>query len=198
MKIAVTGGIATGKSTVSRLLGKCLGVDVIDTDLICRDLLMNGRPGWNGVHQTWGERFMDSQGHIDRVLLRNTIFADKMVRLGLENILHPLVRIEIGKVALQKQLIGEDLLVEIPLLFETGWQDDFTWIITIFATENRCMQRITARDKVTVEDAKRIITAQMPLICKALRADSVIDNSGLFIHTCLQVYHLAGCIRKLR
>lgn len=198
MKIAVTGGIATGKSTVSRLLAKCLGADVIDADLICRDLLINGQPGWHGVRQAWGERFMDTKGRIDRVLLRNTIFADDAVRLGLEQILHPLVRTEIDKAALQKKLIGEDLLVEIPLLFETGWQDDFDWIVTIFATENRCVQRIVARDKVTKENAKRILAVQMPLVCKALLADSVIDNSGLFIHTCLQVYHLAECLRKLR
>jgi dephospho-CoA kinase len=196
MKIAVTGGIATGKSTVAKLLGRCLGADVLDADRVCRDLLIKGQPGWHGVHMAWGERFMDPQGHIDRILLRNTIFDDRTVRLELEQILHPLVHIEINASALQKKLAGEDLLVEVPLLFEVGWQNDFDWIVTIFASENQCVQRIVARDKVTEDDAGRILAAQMPLACKALLADSVIDNSGVFLHTCLQVYHLAGYLRK--
>ena len=196
MIIAVTGGIATGKSTVSRLLGRCLGADVLDADLLCRDLLIKGNPGWRSVQQVWGERFMDPQGEIDRILLRNTIFADGKVRRELEQILHPLVRVEVNTAGHRKRQAGEDLLVEVPLLFEVGWQDDFDWTVTIFASANRCVQRIVARDKVTEEDAGRILAAQMPSICKALLADSVIDNSGFFLNTCLQVYHLAGYLRK--
>jgi dephospho-CoA kinase len=198
MNIAITGGIATGKSTVSRLLGKCLGVDIVDADQLCRDLLVKGQPGWQGVYWAWGKRFIDSHGQIDRILLRNTIFADSTVRRDLEQILHPLVRIEITALAHRKKLAGEALLVEVPLLFEVGWQDDFDWVVSVFATENRCVQRIVARDKVTEEDAGKILAAQMPSVCKALLANSVIDNSGVFPFTCLQVYHLAGYLRKLR
>ena len=196
MKIAVTGGIATGKSTVSRLLATCLKTAVLDADLICRDLMNKGQPGWNGIHQAWGERFMDAEGRIERRLLRETIFAEKTIRLELERILHPLVRAEIDKSALEKKITGDDLLVEVPLLFEVGWQGDFDWIVAVFATEARCVKRIISRDNVTEHDARSIIAAQMPVVCKALLADSVIDNSGLWTHTCLQVYHLAGCLRK--
>lgn len=197
MNIAITGGIATGKSTISRLLGKCLGAEVVDTDQLCRDLLTNGQPGWQGVHQAWGERFMDPHGQIDRMLLRNTIFTESTVRRELEQILHPLVRIEITALAQRKKLKGETLLVEVPLLFEVGWQGDFDWVVSIFATENRCVQRIVTRDKVSEEDAGKILAAQMPAVCKAFLANSVIDNSGVFPFTCLQVYHLAGYLRKL-
>lgn len=196
MNIAITGGIATGKSTISRLLGKCLGGEVVDADQLCRDLLVKGQPGWQGMHQAWGDRFMDPCGQIDWILLRNTIFADTTVRRELEQILHPLVRIEITALAQRKKLGGEALLVEVPLLFEVGWQGDFDWVVSIFATKNRCIQRIVARDKVSVEDAGKILAAQMPLFCKAFLADSVIDNSGVFPFTCLQVYHLAGYLRK--
>jgi dephospho-CoA kinase len=196
MKIAVTGGIATGKSTVSRLLAKCLKTEFLDTDLICRDLLNKGQPGWNGVHQAWGERFLDSEGLVDRGLLRKTIFVDKTIRFELERILHPLVRAKINRSSLEKTSTGKNLLVEVPLLYEVGWQDDFDWIVTVFATESRCVQRIIARDKATEQDARSIIFAQMPLVCKALLADSVIDNSGFWTFTCLQVCHLAGCMRK--
>ena len=198
MKIAVTGGIATGKSTVARLLAKCLKTDVVDADVICRNLLNKGQPGWLGVRQAWGARFLDSQGAIDRGLLRKTIFADKTVRLRLERILHPLVRIEINRSALEKIATGEVLLVEVPLLYEVGWLDDFDWIVTVFAEESRCVQRIIARDKTTEYDARSIIAAQMPVVCKALLANSVIDNSGLWLFTCLQIYQLAGCLRKSR
>ena len=196
MKIAVTGGIATGKSSVSRLLAKCLKTESLDADLICRDLLNKGQPGWKGVHQAWGARFFDSEGLIDRGLLRKTIFVDKTIRLELERILHPLVRNTINRSALEKTSTGKNLLVEVPLLYEVGWQDDFDWIVTVFAEENRCVQRIIVRDKATEQDARSIISAQMPLVCKALLADSVIDNSGFWTFTCLQVCHLAGCMRK--
>ncbi len=196
MKIAVTGGIATGKSTVSKLLATCLKTSALNADLICRDLMNKGQPGWHGIYQTWGERFMDAEGRIERRLLRETIFAEKTIRLELERILHPLVRAEIGKSVLEKMITGEDLLVEVPLLFEVGWQGDFDWIVTVFATEITCVQRIISRDKVTEPDARSILAAQMPVGCKALLADSVIDNSGLWTHTCLQVYHLAGCLRE--
>jgi dephospho-CoA kinase len=196
MKIAITGGIATGKSTVARLLSKCLGADILDADSICRDLLLKDQPGWKGVYLAWGERFMDQHGQIDRVLLRATIFADKAIRLELEKILHPLVRTEIEKISQKNKQNGRDILVEVPLLFEVGWQTDFDWVITIFTTESRCIQRIVARDRVTSQDAERVLAVQMPLMCKALLADSVIDNSGLWANTCFQVFHLAGYLRK--
>jgi dephospho-CoA kinase len=196
MKIAITGGIATGKSTVAGLLGKCLGTDVLDADLICRDLLVKGQLGWHGVREAWGERFMDQDGQIDRVLLRETIFSEKNIRLELERILHPLVRDEINCVSVQKRRKGEAVLIEVPLLYEVGWLNDFDWIVTVFATENMCVQRIVARDKTTEKGARRVLSVQMPIVCKALQADSVIDNSGLWAYTCLQIYHLARFLRK--
>ena len=196
MKIAVTGGIATGKSSVCRLLAKCLNTEILDADLICRDLLNTGQPGWNGVHQAWGTRFLDSEGLVDRALLRKTIFIDKTIRFELERILHPLVRAAINRSALEIVSTGKNLLVEVPLLYEVGWQDDFDWIVTVFATESRCVQRIIVRDQATEQDARSVIAAQMPVVCKALLADSVIDNSGHWTFTCLQVFHLAGCMWK--
>ena len=196
MKIAVTGGIASGKSTVCRLLSRCLGLKVIDADQVCRDLLDKGQAGWQEVRRVWGNKFLDKRGVIDRVLLRRSIFADRGMRLTLESILHPLARAEINRVAGIKRDRMEHLLVEVPLLFEVGWQDDFDWIVTIFATEKRCLQRIIERDEVTLEEAKSVIAAQMPLYCKAILANSVIDNSEHFACTCLQVYHLARCFRS--
>ena len=196
MKIAVTGGIATGKSTVARQLAKCLEIGVLDADLICRELLNKGQSGWQGVYQAWGSRFLDHEGAIDRGLLRKTIFADTSARLKLERILHPLARIEINRLAREKGSKGESLLIEVPLLYEVGWQGDFDWIVTVFATEGRCVQRIISRDKATEQEAGSIIAVQMPVVCKALLADSVIDNSGLWISTCLQIIRLAGCLRK--
>jgi dephospho-CoA kinase len=197
MKIAVTGGIATGKSTVCRLLAGCLGVLSLDADQVCRVLMEKGQPGWLGIQRIWGRRFFAPDGAIDRELLRKTVFSDAAVRKDLEGILHPLARDEIDRVSQEKELLGENLLVEVPLLYEVGWQDDFDWVVTVFATEKRCIARIIDRDKTTEQDARRILAAQMPVVCKALQADSVIDNSGPWAYTCLQIYHLAGFIRKI-
>ncbi|MDR3630040.1 MAG: dephospho-CoA kinase [Desulfocapsaceae bacterium] len=194
MKIAVTGGIATGKSTVCRLLARLLKVCAMDADQICHELMEKGQPGWLGIRRAWGERFFDAEGAVDRTLLRKTVFVEEGIRHELEAILHPLVRT--GIAARERALAGENLLVEVPLIYEVGWQSDFDRIVTVYATESRCIQRIIARDRTTVQDARRILAAQMPVVCKALQADSVIDNSGPWAYTCLQTYDLARFLRK--
>jgi len=194
--IAVTGGIATGKSTVARILGRYLGADVLDADRICRDLLVREQPGWREVRRIWGDRFIDTGGEIDRSLLRKAVFSDKKLRQKLEKILHPIVRAEIAESARKKESCGENILAEVPLLYEVGWQQDFDWVVTVYATEKRCLQRIVIRDNVTLQDAGKVLAAQMPIVCKALFADSVIDNSGHLAHTCFQICHLAGYLRN--
>lgn len=196
MKIAVTGGIATGKSTVCRVLAQRLDVEALDADQICRDLMEKGQSGWLGIRRIWGERFFDAEGAVDRGLFRETIFAEREIRQKLENILHPLVRDEIERVSREKDLHGEDLVVEIPLLYEVGWQNDFDRVVAVFASDKRCIQRIINRDRTTEQEARKILAAQMPIICKALQADSVIDNSGPWTYTCLQIYRLARFLRK--
>jgi len=191
MIVGVTGAMGAGKSFVSKLLGKLLGADVLDADSICRQLLQPHMPGWQGIQANWGNRFIGPAGHIDRPALREALFADLVVRQGVEQILHPLVRKEILRRATEKknQLMG--MVVEVPLLFEVGWQGDFDWIVVVYADDDCCLHRIVNRDHVSLDAGRRAFATQIPLKEKALMADSVIENSGPLALTIFQVYHLA-------
>lgn len=191
MIIGVTGGMGAGKSIAAGLLGKLLEYDVLDADILCRNLLQPHMPGWQGVQEKWGARFFDLTGNIDRPALRKALFADPVVRQGLERILHPLVRQEIMRRVAEKRLRLSGLVVEVPLLFEAGWQDDFDWIVVVYAGPECCVERIVRRDRVSLEAGRAAVSTQMPLEEKALRADSVIENSGPLALTILQIYHLA-------
>ncbi len=191
MIIGVTGGMGAGKSIAAGLLGKLLEHDVLDADILCRNLMEPHMPGWQGVQKKWGARFFDLSGNIDRPALRKALFADPVVRQGVERILHPLVRQEIMRRAAEKRLSQTGLVVEVPLLFEAGWQDDFDWIVVVYAGPECCVERIVRRDRVSLEAGRAAVSTQMPLEEKALRADSVIENSGPLALTILQIYHLA-------
>ncbi len=191
MIVGVTGGMGAGKSIVAGLLGKLLEYDVLDADILCRNLLQPHMSGWQGIQEKWDTRFFDLTGNIDRPALRKALFADLVVRQGVERILHPLVRQEIMGRAADKRLRLSGLVVEVPLLFEVGWQDDFDWIVVVYAGPECCVQRIVRRDWVSLEAGRTAMNTQMPLEEKALWADSVIDNSGPLALTILQIYHLA-------
>jgi len=189
--IGVTGGMGSGKSFVAGLLGRLLGVDVLNADILCRDLLQMQRPGWQGIQERWGSRFLDLTGNIDRTVLRKVLFAEPEVRRGVEQILHPLVRQEIISRATEERVSLEGMVAEVPLLFEVGWQNDFDWIVVVYSEYECRVQRIVRRDRVSLEEGRSAISAQISLEEKALQADSVIENSGPLALTILQVYHLA-------
>jgi dephospho-CoA kinase len=150
--------------------------------------------GWQGVRQHFGNRFFDLSGFVDRSVLRQTLFADPEVRRIVEQILHPLVRQEIHALSRQSLSAGAgqvSLLAEVPLLFEVGWQDDFDWVVVVYADNGCCARRIMRRDGVSLDEACQSLLIQFPLIEKAWLADSVIDNSGPLAQTLLQLHHLA-------
>ena len=196
MKIVVTGGMGSGKSTAGRLLAESLGVGLLQSDALCRDLLQPGRSGWQGVHACWGERFLTANQEIDRPLLRQTIFDDAEVRLQLEQILHPQVRQIIRQRAAYEEAHQRNFLAEVPLLFEAGWADDFDWSVTVWAEDNLCAERIVRRDGVTREQAMAALRAQMPSRDKARAADSVLENSDTLETLREQVNQLARVLRQ--
>ncbi len=191
MIIGITGGMGSGKSFVAGLLGRLLEIDVLDADILCSNLLLPHMPGWKGIQEKWGPRFFDPAGNIERPGLRKALFEDPEVRQGVERILHPLVRQEINSRAAEKRSQLAGMVVEVPLLFEVGWQVDFDWIVVVYAGLECCVQRIVRRDRVSLEEGRSAISVQISLMEKALRADSVIENSGPLALTILQVYHLA-------
>ncbi len=196
MKIGITGSICSGKSSVIRFLGQILSVDVLDSDQICRELLQINQEGWMGVTKNWGDTFLTKNKEVDRIKLRQAIFKDPLIREQLENILHPLVRQRIKMRAEKKFRSDENLLIEIPLLFEVGWQDDFDWTILAYATNETCLERIIVRDRVSAKEAVKALNAQMDIWDKVQLSDSVIDNSGSWVQTVLQMCYLKRIFSK--
>ena len=185
--IGITGGIGSGKSRVCRFWAKHFSLPVIDLDAICKSLLNVGEPGWQAIQDCFGDRFFTEDAEIDRPLLRQTLFADNELRRQVDNLLHPLARKIMGQRV--RQLKSQVVLVEIPLLFEAGWSGDVDAVVVVFAgTEVRC-RRIVERDKVNSAQAMQAIRSQMSLADKVMSADHVIDNSGDWLDTCLQIIH---------
>lgn len=198
MIVAITGGIGCGKSRVADYLVKIGQAQHCDTDQYCRDLLRYGQTGWQGVVAKWENRFLDNKGSIDRPLLRRTIFEDSIVRKELETILHPLVRHHVAQLKAKSADSGTLLVVEVPLLYEVGWQSDFDKVITVFATKEECVKRVMSRDCVTATEAEKITEVQMPLEEKMQLADYIIDNSGIWQATCRQIEDVLRQLKNLQ
>ena len=196
MLIGITGGIGSGKSMVAEMVGKMLPAPVLSSDEICRHLLERGEAGYQQVIDIWGSRFLIESGEIDRTMLRTAVFDDSVVRATLEGILHPLVRLELLRV---KEEGGSAVLhlAEVPLLFESGWQADFDYIICVTADMDIALRRVVERDSVRPTDVEKIMRLQMDPVLKAERSDWVIDNSGSRQETVLQVEKLVDELRRL-
>lgn len=190
MIIGITGSICSGKSSVACLMARLLSTDVIDADEICRKLLEKKNDGWVGLVDEWGDRFLTDRREVDRTKLKEAVFNDIGVRKRLEMILHPLARREIRRVAHDKNVRGQSLVVEVPLLFEAGWQDDFDQTVLVCSTKDICLERMNDRDGVSRVFGEKILAAQMDIEEKARLADFVINNSGSWFRTIMQVRRL--------
>jgi len=178
--VAVTGGIATGKSRVAALLAGLSGAGRLDADAVCRELLRSGAAGWQALRRTIDPAFFRPDGELDRPLFRERLFADGALRLEVDGLLHPLAREAMHRQAgtWLKAGIYSRLVVEVPLLFEAGWQGDYHQVVVVTAEAEVCIARLMQRDGVSRQAAMQAMAAQMPLAEKARRADRVIDNSG--------------------
>ena len=193
-RVGITGGLASGKSTVAGLLRNCLATEYINADLVCRQLLEPGARGWKALQKIFGDRFFTTDGILDRVLFRGVLFEDKDIRLQVNELLHPLARqaIVAQMEALEKSSSKLDMiLVEVPLLYEAGWEEIFHTVIVVYADCATCLRRIMERDGVDYKEAEAGFSSQKSLLEKVLKADHVIDNSGHMSQTYLQVMHLA-------
>lgn len=197
VSVAITGGMGAGKSAVSQFLATRLACRLLSADLICRTLLNPGEEAWYAFVELFGKRYVDSDGNILRSLLRRHIFENADLRQGLEAILHPLARKEIQKQTTSCNNSGKSVLVEVPLLFEVGWQDDFDEVIVVYAVEEVCLARICQRDGVTAAEARKEFSSQIPVIKKVMSADHVVDNSGCWAATLLQLIHLCEILSEL-
>ncbi|MCX5875448.1 MAG: dephospho-CoA kinase [Deltaproteobacteria bacterium] len=198
--VAITGGMGSGKSSVAAYLCEIGGAKGLSADTICRQLLEPKAVGWLAVRKAFGEKFFLADLHIDRPLLRKILFEDHEFRQELNSLLHPLVRNEITD-RIEKELsrLAElqsqaRFVVEVPLLYEVHWEQDFPQIVVAYADEKACQRRIMLRDGISEAEAEKAMATQMSLSEKARLADHVIDNSGAWPETCLQIVHLRNLL----
>lgn len=183
--IGITGGIATGKSTVSARLRE-LGAIVLDADCIAKAVVEPHTPGWVKVKEAF-PNVIQSDMTIDRKKLGKLVFSDAASREILEGIIHPEVIAELKKLGRHYEEQGYAVFCDIPLLYEAGcdtWLDE-VWVVYTDPTTQ--LTRLMERDTINEDEAKRRIGAQMPLAEKIRRAHRLIDNSDSLSNTWQQV-----------
>ncbi|NNF98769.1 MAG: dephospho-CoA kinase [Desulfobacteraceae bacterium] len=193
MVAGLTGGIATGKSTVSRVFQRAGGV-VIDADIIARQVVSPGSPAYREIVNYFGEHILDENGGIDRETLGNIIFNDAAEKERLNRMVHPHV---IDRAGVQVKRAGREkpdavIILDVPLLLESRMDEGLAEIIVVYTPEDIQLKRLIARDKLTSTQALSRIRSQMPIEQKKKLGTIVIDNSGSLEDTekqAVTVYH---------
>jgi dephospho-CoA kinase len=176
LRIGLTGGIASGKSTVTQRFGE-LGVPVIDADVASRNVVEPGKAGLAQVVQRFGAGVLGANGQLDRRALRDLIFKDASLRQALDAILHPLIRAEMEREA--AQAAAPYLVMAIPLLVEGGGSAKrVDRVLVVDAEETLQMQRLQARDGSSQEQARAILSSQASRAARLAAADDVLLNTG--------------------
>jgi dephospho-CoA kinase len=179
LRIGLTGGIASGKSTVEERFAE-LGVPVINADDSSRAVVAPGQPGLTAVAERFGKQLLTAEGELDRRALRTLIFADPNKRRELESILHPLIRADMEWHA--SRAVGPYLVLSIPLLIESKSRDGaparVDRILVVDVDEAVQLQRLMSRDCIGADEARAILAAQASRADRLLAADDVLANSG--------------------
>ncbi|MCD9026589.1 dephospho-CoA kinase [Cohnella silvisoli] len=184
MNIGLTGGIATGKSTVAKLLTEH-GAILIDLDGIAREVVEPGQPSLLAIAERFGQAVLQQNGSLDRKKLGAIVFADPAERKALEAIIHPAIRAVMKeRMAYHESNSPQQLVVvDVPLLYESGLESYFEQIMVVYVPRETQLQRLLARDKLTIEEAQKRLDAQMDIEDKKRRADILIDNSESLAYT---------------
>lgn len=182
--IAVTGGLGTGKSRVARWLAQKCHYPLYDADSEVKSLLFPGEAGWQRLRACLSVDYFAPDGVLLKGKLRQAIFSDTALRQEVERALHPLV---LARLQEKMALCHGSCLVEVPLLYEVGWQGYFDTVLVVFAQDEICSRRVSQRDHVSVEEAIAAIGVQMPILEKVALADYTVDNSGAWSDTLLQL-----------
>lgn len=178
MIIGVTGGIASGKSTVARAF-EALGVPWVDADDVAREVVEPGEPALAEIHERFGRRVLNHDGTLNRRALREIVFADPAQRRWLESVTHPRIRTRLVEHLARLEASGAPyVLLVSPLLFESGQSEMADRCLVIDVPEELQIERTAARDDVDETQARAIVAAQMPRAERLARADDVLDNGG--------------------
>jgi dephospho-CoA kinase len=176
--VGLTGGIASGKSTVAAILRR-LGAAVVDADDLSRQVVQPGEVAWQEIAAAFGAEVLQPDQTIDRQKLRKIIFNDPVARKNLEAIIHPRVRALAEQRIEEYATAGYEIVVyEVPLLFEVRLHETLRPVILVACDPKTQTERIMRRDRVSRADAQKTIAAQMSLEEKRKLADYVIENNG--------------------
>lgn len=190
--VALTGGIASGKSTVVRMLRE-LGAEVVDADVLAREVTSPGEPALTEIAAAFGEDVLLPSGELDRKKLGALVFSDRERRERLNAIVHPRVRERIRRRLEEIRAENQEAVVvlDVPLLFDVPLPDlEALPTVVVYASPETQLQRLRERDSLTQEEAERRLAAQRPLREKLDRARWVVDNDGDLDRTREQVRRL--------
>jgi len=185
-KIALTGGIATGKTYVATRLREA-GVPMVDADVLAREVVAPGTTALAAIRKRFGPDAVRRDGTMDRIRVGQIIFKDKRARLDLEAIIHPAVIKAVNDFFNGLPRRTPFAVADIPLVYETGRDKDFDAIIVVACPREMQLQRLMERNKLSKEDAERRLAAQLPIDQKVKKATYVIKNDGSFAETDAQI-----------
>ena len=195
--IGLTGGVATGKSTVARLFKAC-GAVVIDADDLARQVVQPGKPAWRDIVRLYGEHVLESDRTLNRPALAKIVFRDRRKLRALSGIIHPRVAREQSR--LTRDLARNDpnalIVYDVPLLFEAGVDKRVDRIVVVVADQQTQIDRLQQRNQLTRAEALRRIRSQMPLAQKVKRADYVIEGTLPLLPLKRAVKVLYAALRK--
>ncbi len=176
--IGLTGGIATGKSTVTGLI-ESRGFSVIDADQISHELTQIAQPGYIQILAHFGSEILDPSLRIDRKKLGQLIFSSAEKKMQLEKILHPLIQERVQELKQSFEELGKSVLFyDVPLLFENNLVFQFDAVLMVWCQEDIQIQRLMERNQLSIEEAQLRIKAQLPMLEKIKQSHYCIDNSG--------------------
>lgn len=188
--IGLTGGIASGKSTVSRLLAEH-GYAVIDADRIAWQLAEPDNSLWQAYYERYGEKVLNDDRTLNRQAVASVVFQNPAEKQWMDSAAHPMIKAEIQRNLARLIAAGRDVVfLDVPLLYEAGWEymADTVWVV--YADEANQLRRLCQRNGFSEDEAQRRIGAQLPMSEKKRRADVVIDNNGSLEDLSRQVHKL--------
>ena len=194
-RIGLTGGVATGKSYVARLMREA-DVPVVDSDVLAREAVAPGTPGLTAIVERFGPEILMASGELDRARLGEQVFRDAGARRDLEAIVHPVVRRGITEFFRALPPDTPLAVADIPLLFETHGERNFDKVIVVACLAATQIERVIVRDGLSREAAAQRVAAQLPIEEKVRRADYVIRTDGTFAETDAQVAAVLASLRS--
>lgn len=176
LNVALTGNIASGKSEVADVWRRA-GARIIDADVLARRAVEPGSDALRQIVERWGPGMLQPSGELDRAALRDIVFRDTGEREALERIVHPVVaRLRAAEIARAVEAGDRIVVSDIPLLFETGMEGNFDFVVLVDAPESERIRRLVDLRGLDRNEALRMVAAQLPAAVKRMKADIIIEN----------------------